>query len=236
MNLLSRVSRLLPGSFALLAIWALAQAPSIQAQSLHVESPAPLAAGLNHATIDSFGGEHYWQFTAQPGKFKISFTFSSPQEGFSTGGRPTMAAAFGPKTAGAQMTYKEFPGGTTWTGSVTQPTRVVIEVDPVKGPLVRQTTAYTLEASGSASFTSGAAAGPSIVGIYAVGVNEGGTAKFLANGTITATTGVTGSWKLFDAGSRTYVVVYGGKRYSLTYQPGRGFVDNNNLLVFTQKR
>jgi hypothetical protein len=206
-----------------------------EAQSLHVESPAPLSAGLNHATIDSFGSSHYWAFTAQPGSFKIAFTYGNPQEGFSTGGRPVMAAAFGPKTPGAAMSYKEFPGGTNWSGSVTKPTRVVIEVDPVKGMLVRQTTAYTLQATGSVSFSGVAGAAPSVVGVYAINVNEGGTAKFLANGEITSTTGATGTWKLFDAESKTYVVVYGGRRYSLTYQPGRGFVDNNGLITFTQK-
>jgi hypothetical protein len=205
------------------------------AQSLHVESPAPLAAGLNHATIDSFGSSHYWSFTAQPGSFKVAFTFGNPQEGFSTGGRPVMAAAFGPKTPGANMTYKEFPGGTTWTGSVTQPTRVVIEVDPVKGMLVRQTTSYTLQATGSASFSGVAGAAPSVAGVYAMNFEQGGTAKFMLNGEIVSTTDARGTWKLFDTESKTYVVLFGGKRFSLTYQPGRGFVDNNGMLVFTQK-
>ena len=228
--------RFVPAPFALSLVLALLMlAVRCDAQSLHVESPAPLAAGLNHATIDSFGSSHYWSFTAQPGSFKIAFTFGNPQEGFSTGGRPVMAAAFGPKTPGSSMTYKEFPGGTTWTGSVTQPTRVVIEVDPVKGMLVRQTTAYTLQATGSASFSGVAGAAPSVAGVYAMNFEQGGTAKFMPNGEIVSTTDARGTWKLFDAESKTYVVLFGGKRFSLTYQPGRGFVDNNGMLVFTQK-
>jgi hypothetical protein len=207
----------------------------LSAQSLHVESPGPLAPGLNHATIDSFGGDHFWSFTAQPGTFTLKWTYNGPQEGFSTGGHPVAAAAFGPKTPGSVLTFKEYAGGTTFSGKVTQPTRVVIEVQPTKGNLVRQTTAYTLEATGNVSFAAGASStsAPSVAGIYSRGDV---IAKFLPDGSITTNLGGSGHWELFDAESRTYTVILSGTRYSLTYQPGRGFVDNNGSIQFTQKR
>ena len=44
------------------------------AQSLNPKSPAPLKSGSNRATIDSFGTEQFWGFTAEPGHFQIVFT------------------------------------------------------------------------------------------------------------------------------------------------------------------
>lgn len=61
---------------------------SATAQSLKVNAPAHLAAGVNHATVDSFVGDHYWDFYVNPGKFQLVFAGSDPEEGFSVGGAP----------------------------------------------------------------------------------------------------------------------------------------------------
>lgn len=223
--------------FVLLTGLAYATCPVVSAQSLSLDDPAPMHAGSNTATIDSMGGNQFWVMTAGPGAFKVMFHYGNRQEGFNTGGRPQMFVGFKPKVAGTTLTHADFPGGTTWEGTAAQASRVVVAVVPAPGALVRQTTAYTLEATGTVSFASEAAAGPSVVGIYAISIGgHEGTAKFATDGQITTTTDETGTWKLFDADSKSYVIVFAGKRYSVTYQPGRGFVDNGGMLVFTQKK
>ena len=210
---------------------------SATAQSLKVNAPAHLAAGVNHATVDSFVGDHYWDFYVNPGKFQLVFAGSDPEEGFSVGGAPQVAIAFVPKTPGAVFTQRAARGGgVVFSGSVSQRTRVGIVVEPAKSPLVRQTTGYTLTATGNIDFQSAAAAGPSVVGGYAVKsgfTSNYGVAKLTADGNIVTTSGVDGTWKLFDADSRTYVVTIGRDRVSLIFQPGRGFIDagNQNLTL-----
>ncbi len=211
------------------------------AQSLSIDNPAPLRAGTNSATIDSFGTNQFFVLTAGPGAFKVTFHYGNAQEGFNTGGRPSMFVGFRPKVAGTTLKQADFPGGTTWTGTASSASRLVVAVTPPPGLLVRQTVAYTLEATGAVAFGGGAAdaasAGPTVVGVYAIGIGgHEGVAKFTADGAIATTNNEVGTWKLFDADSKTYVVVFAGKRYTLTYQPGRGFVDNNGFLVFTQKK
>jgi hypothetical protein len=135
------------------------------------------------------------------------------------------------------MTLVESPSGTVFTGDVAQPTRVVIMVEPPKSALVRQTNEYTLEASGAVNYATVAGNGtPSVVGTYTVGLNDWGAAKFSADGKIVTTSGAEGTWQLFDADTRTYIVTISGNRMTLTFEPSRGFVDNNNFLTFTVKR
>ncbi|RXH55181.1 hypothetical protein GRAN_4285 [Granulicella sibirica] len=195
-----------------------------------------MRAGSNSATIDSFGGNQYWVLTVGPGAFKVTFNYGNRQEGFNTGGRPQMFVGFKPKVPDTTVTHADFPGGTTWSGTAAKPSRLEVAVVPAPGALVRQTTAYTLEATGSVSFAPGAEAGPSVAGIYQISIGgHEGTAKFASNGEITTTNNETGTWKLFDADSKTYVVTFAGQRYSVTYQPGRGMVDNHGFLIFVQK-
>jgi hypothetical protein len=103
------------------------------AQSLPVNSPAPMNPGVNQAAVDSFAGGHFWYFYAMPGRFRIVFSASSPQEGFAIGSRPVAAAAFAPKTAGAVIHFRELSGSTVFEGSVTVRTRVIVEVQPRRG-------------------------------------------------------------------------------------------------------
>jgi hypothetical protein len=93
----------------------------VEAQSLKPKSATPLKSGINRAAIDSFGGEQFWCFTAEPGHFHIVFERSGSQEGFSVGNKAGMAAAFAPKTAGS--TIKDNATGTVFDGSVAHPTR-----------------------------------------------------------------------------------------------------------------
>ena len=214
-------------------------APS-QAQTNDVKNPAPLKPGLNKAVIDSFGSEQFWTFTVQPGHWQLRFSRSGPQEGFSVGSRVGVGAVYAPKTAEATIDFKEDPSGVVYNGNVKHPTRVVVMIEPAKSPLVRQTNNYTLEATGSvaegsAANASGDSSTPSVVGSYNVNTNDYGVAKFAADGSIVTSSGAKGTWELFDADTRTYVITINAQRMTLTFQPGRGFVDKNEVLVIAVK-
>jgi len=203
------------------------------AQSLKPEAPAPLHAGNNQALIDSFVGDHYYYFYAEPGKFHIAWSFSGAQEGFDVGGKPSFAAVFNPKTAGTQISHKDGPTGVVYDGSVTQRTRVLVGVSPVNSKLVRQTTPYIIVVSGNVSFGNASAGPDPVTGTYAQklmfsGEPPLGAVKFLADGKILSSNGGTGIWTLFDAESGIYTVVIGGHRMTLTLQRGRALVDTGN--------
>jgi hypothetical protein len=212
------------------------------AQSLNLSTPAPLHTGNNEALVDSFVGDHYYYFFAEPGKFQIAFSYGGAAEGFNVGGKPSFAAAFNPKTAGTTLTHREGTNGAIWEGSVTQRTRVLVGVSPVNSKLVRQTTPYTIVVSGQVSFGDASAGPDPIVGTYAQklmfsGEPELGAVKFLANGTIVSSNGGTGNWVLFDAESGIYTVTIGGHRMTLTLQRGRGLVETaNKTTVFELQR
>lgn len=206
------------------------------AQSLKIDAPAPMKAGSNRAVIDSFGGDQFWTFTAK-GHFQLHFSRSGAQEGFNIA-KCGAGAVFAPKTPGSKMTFVESPSGTVFTGDVTQPTRVIVMIEPAKSSLVRQTNDYTLEASGAVAFATadGVASTPSVVGTYSVALNDYGAAKLSADGSVVTTSGASGKWQLFDADTRTYVITIDNNRMTVTFEPGRGFVDNNGTLLFTAKR
>ena len=203
-------------------------------QSLHVESPAPMRAGNNQAAVDSFIGSHYWFFYAEPGSFHLRFGGGDTQEGFTIGGRAVAGAAFAPKTPGAVLKWQESASGTTFEGSVKQRTRVIVEVDPSKSSLVRQTTNYVLTAGGHVSFAAtGAGSGPApIVGTYVAKLNDFGAVKFRPDGSIVASNGAHGTWTLFDSDSGIYSIVLGGSRLTLTLAPGRGLIDSGNRNLY----
>jgi hypothetical protein len=231
----------LRSSFASVAV--LFAAVNVSGQSLKPRDPGHLAPGVNRALVDSFVGDHYWDFWVNPGSFKLVFAGSSPEEGFSVGGRPQVGADFIPKTPGAVIIQRALPnGGVVFTGTVKQRTHVGIVVEPVKSALVRQSTPYTLVATGSVDYggagAGGAASGPSVVGVYSPSGWGGqyGVIKLLPDGQIVTSNGQHGTWQLFDADSRIYVLTIAGDRKSLVFQPGRGFADaNNNNIALEAK-
>jgi hypothetical protein len=212
------------------------------AQSIKLDAPAPLHQGNNQALIDSFVGDHYYYFYAEPGKFRVAWTFSGAQEGFDVGSKPSFAAVFNPKTAGSLMTHKDGPTGVVYEGSVTQRTRVLVGVSPVNSKLVWQTTPYIIVVTGNVSFGNASAGPDPIVGTYAQklmfsGEPALGAVKFLANGKILASNGGTSTWAAFDAESGIYTVIIGGHRMTLTLQRGRALVDTGNkTTVFELQR
>ena len=121
---------------------------------------------------------------------------------------------------------KSSPGGDVFSGTVKVRTRLGIGVTPPRSPLVRSTVSYTLSATGSVAFTAASEAGPPIVGMYNTMYNNPlGAVRFNADGTVEASNGQTGTWKLFDEKTATYVVIVDGKRMTLRLDPGRGLID-----------
>jgi hypothetical protein len=214
---------MLPARTTLLALSFLAL--PIHAQSLKLETATPLKAGINHGTIDSFVGSHYWYFMVEPGKFHVVFTWSGPKEMATIPGHPIAGMAFVGNNPTAHLKTMESATNTVWDGSVEKETKVVVEVDPVKSPLVRQTSDYVFNLSGSigAGTRTGTNKAP-IVGTYISKVDGSGATKFLADGTVVASSGAGGKWTLFDADLGIYTVVLEGRRYSLKLVPARGLV------------
>ena len=205
-------------------------------QSLDVKNPAGLQEGPNRGIIDSFGGEQFWTFTAQPGDFKVVFARTDAKEGFNVGAKVGVGAVIAPKVQGSTIRFVETPTGTTFTGHAAAPSRVLIMVEPAKSPLVRQTNEYFLTVSGNLTASSPAPQVATITGMYNTGLNDYGFVKFQPDGTIETTGDARGTWKLFDAGTQAYIVMIAGNKYMLTNQPGRGLVDNNGNLMFQQKK
>jgi hypothetical protein len=222
---------------------------TLSAQSLDPKNPAPLAEGPNRGTVDSFAGMQFWYFTAKPGHFHLEFHEGSTEEGFNAGGHATAAIVFAPKLPGSKMTLRELRGATIFDGDVLREQRVVIGVEPANSKLVRQSTGYTLTATGSASFAAGehgadalAAAGTPVLGTYTPllgqqGRPDLGPVKFLPGGRIESASGETGEWKLFDADTNLYKVSIGYLQGTYKLQPGRGLADTRNgNLIFQMVR
>ena len=104
--------------------------------------------------------------------------------------------------------------------------------------LIRMGGDYEIEVTGDAEFDQVKNAADPIVRTYESKVNSYGTTKFLADGTIEASDGSVGKWKLFDAENRIYTVTFEGFRFSLQYLPGYGLVkpDAPNIPVFQELR
>jgi hypothetical protein len=216
---------------------ALSSSPALFGQSLDVHHPAQLQEGVNNGVIDSFGSSQFWCFTARPGSYKAIFTRNDPQEGFSVGPKAGCGAIINPAVKGSTIITKDVPTGVVIEGHCETPTRILVMIEPAKSPLVRQTNAYTLTVSGSSS-SSEATAGSQqdqVAGVYDCN-NNYGAAKFAADGTITTTSGASGQWTLFDDATRTYVVNIGTDKWTVNFEPARGFVDKNGTLMFTMKK
>ena len=96
-------------------------------------------------------------------------------------------------------------------------------------------TAQGVASAGGAAASESSAQTPSVVGAYNVNLNDYGVAKFKADGSIVTSSGAKGNWELFDADTRTYIVTINADRLTLTFEPGRGFVDKNGTLVLQSK-
>jgi hypothetical protein len=207
----------------------------LSAQSLDKKAPAPLQSGVNTGSVDSLIGAHYFYFWAESGSFTLTCG-QGGAEGLGASGRAKCLSGLSPATPGAVMTVKSSPSQDVYSGSVKVRTRVGIAVQPPNSPLVRSTVGYSLTASGNVTFDSAEATGPPIAGMYNTMYNNPlGAVRFKADGTIEASNGQTGTWKLFDKATATYVVIIDGKRMTLHLDLGRGLIDiQTNLIPFSK--
>jgi hypothetical protein len=97
---------------------------------------------------------------------------------------------------------------------------------------------YEIEATGDVAFDEIKSAADPIIRTYESKVNSYGATKFLANGTVEASDGSTGTWKAFDPENRIYTVIIENQRFSVQYLPGYGLVNPGepNLIVFQELR
>jgi hypothetical protein len=211
------------------------------AQSLSINSPAPLKAGVNESQTDNFTGTHYWYFYGGPGKVSVHCEF----KGAGLLGA-SMAAPLTFTLSDAAQTWhisKKLVSGstadqaqTTFPGTLKKRTKIIVTVAPIAGGLVRTGGQYDISVSGAVAYGEDKAGDPIVqTFMQESGMTSNyGATKFKADGSVLASTGATGTWKLFDADTHTYVVVLDGQRLSLIYMPGRGLVsaDDPNNVVF----
>jgi WD40 repeat protein len=216
-------------------------ASAASAQSLSINSPAPLQPGVNESQTDNLTGTHYWYFYGGPGKVYVHCVFK--------GGGLLGAAMNAPLSftlsdaAGTWHTTGKLVSGSTadvrevtFPGTLKSRTKIIVSVMPIAGGLVRTGGTYDISLSGVVSYGAKKSGDP-IVGtmmqMSGMTSNYGAT-KFKADGTVLASTGATGTWKLFDADTHTYTVVLDGQRLSLIFMPGRGLVsaDDTSNVVF----
>jgi hypothetical protein len=104
--------------------------------------------------------------------------------------------------------------------------------------LVRASGQYELEVTGAVAYGQKSSIDP-IIGTYTQmsGYTTNlGACKFLPDGTIVTANGPGGNWKLFDEGTKTYVInIDGQERHSLQFVAGRGLCDAD-IIYFQQLR
>jgi hypothetical protein len=197
------------------------------AQSLKPEAPAPLQAGVNRAVADSMVGSQYWYFLSGPGEVHVLARFKSTMGPLVR--EPLTITLYDEKgtwhVSKVVISENGALGETTFTGKLDQKQKTIISVAPPSGGLLRSVGDYELEATGSAQFEAADNTHEPIIRTFVAKVNDYGATKFLANGTVQASNGSSGSWKAFDPQNHIYTIVIDQFRFSVKYLPGRGLVD-----------
>ncbi len=224
------------------ALAAISLISPVGAQSLKPDAPAPLQPGINKSTVDNFVGTQYWWFTAEPGECRVHATFRSMGV-LGNAARSEVAISLydASKTWRTQKVLSSDGKAVdcTITGNLKKTTRVLVSVAPPNGGLIRSGGDYELEVTGAVAFGPQSNIDP-VVGMYKQmgGYTKMlGDCKFTGDGHVETTSGESGTWKLFDKDSGTYVIdISGQDRHSLQLKPGRGLCDNDSSIVFQQLR
>jgi hypothetical protein len=185
--------------------------------------PSYLQPGKNDGISDSLVGPHDWKFSARPGTFQLVISLGTVPANSLPGAPFTCVLHVVPLSA-THITFKKVPGGYIYAGRIMKPVSMRLAITPPYSPLVRESTTYTVEASGSIAFSTGP---DPIIGTY-MGPNGLGAVKFQSGGRVLASTGDTGTWTLFDPDLHVYTVVVGQTRWSLRLVPGQGLDDAGN--------
>jgi hypothetical protein len=200
------------------------------AQSLKPEAPSPLQAGVNRGVADSMVGPQYWSFLSGPGEVQIIARFKSTMGPLVR--EPLTITLYDEKrtwhVSKVAISENGALGETTFSGKLDQKRRTIVSVAPPSGGLLRSVGDYELQATGAVQFEAADNTHEPIIRTFLAKVNDYGATKFLANGTVQASNGASGTWKAFDPEGHIYTVVIDQFRFSVKYLPGRGLVDPDN--------
>jgi len=216
----------------------------VSGQSLKVENPYAMSAGVNRGTADSLVGTQYWYFYATPGSNRLTVRFRSPATMYGaainnnlltitvTDDKRTFRLT---KTVTAQKNATE---ATFTAAKVAKRMKIIVAVAPPNQNLIRMGGEYEIEASGDVQFGGAAGTADPIVRTYESKVNSYAATRFLADGTVIASDGSRGTWKPFDPENRIYTVQIDTFRFSVQYLPGYGLVKSGepNTIVFQELR
>jgi hypothetical protein len=203
------------------------------AQSLNVKKPAPLQSGPNSGTVDNTVGAHYWYFYAEPGSFSGTITrLSGPGE--SVRANISAGIAYAPKVPGNTLVSKDNGDKTNFSGTVKTRSKVILMLDPGGAGLVRAACNYNIVVTGNVAYGEPSSL-PEIAGTYESMTNGLGLTKFLPDGTLITATGIKGTWTLFDADTKTYLVKVNDDSFNLKLIPAQGLVDANNTAIVSFK-
>jgi len=203
------------------------------AQSLNVKKPAPLQSGPNSGIVDNNVGAHYWYFYAEPGSFSGTITRLS-STGDSTRANISAGIAYAPKVPGNTLVSKDNGDKTNFSGTVKTRSKVILMLDPGPSGLVRATCNYNVVVTGNVAYGE-ASSVPEIAGTYENMTNGLGLTKFFPDGTFLASTGLKGTWTLFDADTKTYLVKINDDTVSLKFVPAQGLVEAENTAIVAFK-
>jgi hypothetical protein len=212
----------------LCAMIALQTAGSAWAQSLNPAAPAPLQPGTNRGSVDNQSGGHYWYFTFEPGTASIkvhALNFSGATHGL------TVHVYDAAKTWHIDKQMDEQKADWVSPGKIKKATKVIILISPpgsgqLLGDLTRSGADYELEVTGDVKFAQKSTGDP-ICRNYQDWNSDGhGMCKFLPDGTIKCSDGVTGTWKVFDADSHLYIVSLPGRNINVKQVLGVGLMDS----------
>ena len=217
---------------------------TISAQSLKPEKPYPMQEGINKGTSDSLVGTHYWYFYATPGSNKLTVRFKTPTTLYGSqmnNNVLTITLTDEKKTwrtTKTVSTNKNSSEATFSADKVKTKMKIIVSVAPPNQNLIRMGGDYEIEVTGDTEFDSVKNTVEPIIRTYESKVNSYGTTKFLTDGTIEASDGSQGKWKVFDAENRIYTVTIENFRFSLQYLPGYGLVrpDSPDIIVFQELR
>lgn len=214
---------------------------SVSAQSLKREKPYPLQAGINKGTADSLIGIQYWYFYAVPGSSKMIVRFPTPTSLY--GAQPNTVLTI--TMSDEKMTWRVTKTVTSNRNSseavftaekVKTGMKILVSVAPPNQKLIRMGGDYEIEVKGDVEFDEIKNEVDPIVRTYDSKVNSYGATKFLADGTLETSDGLSGTWKVFDAEKRIYTVLIDKFRFAVKYRPGYGLVkpDEPNQIVFQE--
>jgi hypothetical protein len=213
------------------------------AQSLKPENPYPLQSGINKGTSDSLVGTHYWYFYATPGNSRVTVRFKQPTTLYGAQPNTTLTITLSDEKRSWRNTKivtsnKNTSEATFTAEKVAKKMKIIVSVAPPNQNLIRMGGDYEIEATGDIEFDAVKSAADPIIRTYDSKVNSYGVIKFLADGTVEAADGSSGTWKAFDSENRLYTVIINNFRFSVQYLPGYGLVKPGepNMIVFQELR